>query len=682
MRPWQKTAIIAAAAVVASVVLFLVLFDWNVLRGALERQVAARTGRTVSIGALDVELGWRIRVVAGEVTLSNPAWARRPNLLEAQRIEAVLSLPVLLRGALEFHELALDRPRVALERREDRGTWEFDDEGKDRSGTPPRIRRLRIDDGAIELIDPAAKTELSATLAAAGAEAADDLKVSARGRYEGAPFSLDATGPGILPLADTGQRYPLEATVRAGATSAHIKGTVTDPAALRALDLALELAGDDLSKLRPLIGVTLPPTPPYKLRGRLRRDAAGWHLDDASGKIGDTDVAGRFAYKPGPPRPHLQIDLTSNLLDFDDLGPLIGAPPKTTAGETASPEQRRQAQRLQRANQALPDQPFDFARWQRMDVDASLSGKKVLHPPALPISSLDAKLRIREGILRVDPLDMQAAGGRIAGRIELDGRAPPLRGTAELDFKSLRLRELFPTVEAMKTAHGIAHGKARLAGTGSSVAALMGSADGRITLAIDHGTISNLVLELMGLDAGEALLIFATGDREIELRCAVADLDVRKGVAASEVLVLDTADTLVVGTGVIDLRKEALDLTLYPRPKDKSLLSARSPLKVRGTLRNPTIAPDAKALASRGIAATLLGLVNPLLALAPFIETGPGKDSDCAGLVANAKTWKDSQGSPTLPPARRLPDGHRRSGRPSSYQGGETGPRGNSKSGG
>ena len=80
-------------------------------------------------------------------------------------------------------------------------------------------------------------------------------------------------------------------------------------------------------------------------------------------------------------------------------------------------------------------------------------------------------------------------------------------------------------------------------------------------------------------------------------------------------------------------------------------------MKVRGTLRNPTIAPDAKALASRGIAATLLGLVNPLLALAPFIETGPGKDSDCAGLVANAKTWKDSQGSATLPetPAGRSP---------------------------
>lgn len=34
---------------------------------------------------------------------------------------------------------------------------------------------------------------------------------------------------------------------------------------------------------------------------------------------------------------------------------------------------------------------------------------------------------------------------------------------------------------------------------------------------------------------------------------------------------------------------------------------------------------------------------NPLLALAAFIETGPGRDSDCARLVAEAKSgWRAS----------------------------------------
>jgi len=165
-------------------------------------------------------------------------------------------------------------------------------------------------------------------------------------------------------------------------------------------------------------------------------------------------------------------------------------------------------------------------------------------------------------------------------------------------------------------------------------------ADGRLSLAVDRGTISNLVLEVIGLDAGEAVLIFATrGDREIPVHCAVADLAVEKGIAATNVLVLDTPDTIVVGTGVIDLRNETLDLTLYPRPKDKSFFAARSPLHVRGPLRNPRVQPDAASLAARGLGAAALALVNPLLALLPFIETGPGKDSDCARMVARARDW-------------------------------------------
>ncbi len=36
----------------------------------------------------------------------------------------------------------------------------------------------------------------------------------------------------------------------------------------------------------------------------------------------------------------LKANLISHLLDFDDLGPLVGAPPKTGPGETAAPKQK------------------------------------------------------------------------------------------------------------------------------------------------------------------------------------------------------------------------------------------------------------------------------------------------------------------------------------------------------
>ena len=42
-------------------------------------------------------------------------------------------------------------------------------------------------------------------------------------------------------------------------------------------------------------------------------------------------------------------------------------------------------------------------------------------------------------------------------------------------------------------------------------------------------------------------------------------------------------------------------------------------------------------LLARGAAALALGALNPLLAFIPFVETGPGKDSDCAQLLAQVK---------------------------------------------
>ena len=60
-----------------------------------------------------------------------------------------------------------------------------------------------------------------------------------------------------------------------------------------------------------------------------------------------------------------------------------------------------------------------------------------------------------------------------------------------------------------------------------------------------------------------------------------------------------------------------------------SILSVRSPLKITGTLGAPQSGPDKGALAGRAAAALALGAINPLLALAATIETGPGDDADC-----------------------------------------------------
>lgn len=99
---------------------------------------------------------------------------------------------------------------------------------------------------------------------------------------------------------------------------------------------------------------------------------------------------------------------------------------------------------------------------------------------------------------------------------------------------------------------------------------------------------------------------------------------------------LDTTDTVVYGDGTINFGTEVLDLYFRPYPKDMSVLSLRSPLKVTGTLGAPQAGPDKGALARRAGLALALGAVNPLLALAATVETGPGGDANSGAILREA----------------------------------------------
>jgi hypothetical protein len=48
------------------------------------------------------------------------------------------------------------------------------------------------------------------------------------------------------------------------------------------------------------------------------------------------------------------------------------------------------------------------------------------------------------------------------------------------------------------------------------------------------------------------------------------------------------------------------------------------------------------------LAVVVLGLINPLLALLPLVDAGPGADSDCAALMRDARAP-----APAKPPAAR-----------------------------
>ena len=216
----------------------------------------------------------------------------------------------------------------------------------------------------------------------------------------------------------------------------------------------------------------------------------------------------------------------------------------------------------------------------------------------------------------------------------MDANVSPAAINTRLDVRALQLNQLFPTVKTTKTGLGKVSGQFDLKGRGNSVAQMLGSASGDVAILMGKGEISNILLEFMGLDGGEVIKFLMSGDRNVQLRCAAAAFDVKNGLMTSRAIVLDTSDTVITGQGNISLANETLDIVLKPQPKDMSILSLRSPLKIGGTFADMSAGPDKAALTGRVGLALVLAAINPLLALAATIETGPGEDADCAAVLS------------------------------------------------
>lgn len=636
LRPLSRTGAIVLGVLAAVIVVVLILFEWNWLRRPIEWVVERQTGRSFHIaGDLDVDLG-RVTTVRGDaLTFGNATWSKVPTMAAADRAElSVEVFPLIFKRETRIPRIHLTRPQLRLESGPDgTGNWVFGDTSGESRMT---FRDLRIDKGRLLFLDPKAKTDVDVMLDSTKAPTPDQpsaVNVDGKGRWAGNRFTLAGQVASPLALRDTDKPYRIDLRATAGPTRAHARGTLLDPFRLRDFDLRLMLAGQNLEDLFPLIGVATPPTPPYRLDGRFTRDGTTWHYNDFAGVVGDSDLGGSAAVTVGRERPLLKANLVSKRLDFDDLAGFVGAPPQTGGSEASNAEQRAEAAALAADARLLPDAPYNLTKLRAMDADVRWKAHRI-NAPSLPIDDMDAHLLLDAGLLRLEPLNFGVAQGDIRSQIRMDARSETIRTQAKIAVRGLDLGELFPQAELTKSAIGRIGGDMTLAGTGNSIAGILATADGDIAMGMGRGQISNLLMELAGLDIAEALKFLITKDKTVPVRCAFGDFAVKDGVMQTRTLGFDTADTIIVGKGQISLKDETLDLEMRPRPKDRSILALRSPLVVGGTFKDPSFRPDFKRLGLRGAVAVALGTITPPAALLATIEVGPGEDSACGGQYA------------------------------------------------
>lgn len=632
-HPWR----VAAGVVAIAIALLILFWDWNWFRKPICRYVHAKTERSCEIaGDLDVDLGRVTRVSADAVRFGNAPWSKRGDMARAERVVVDFELwPALLHREFRIAQLRMSQPDLVLETGpDDKGNWVFGDQG----ATKAQFRNLWIDGGRLRFFDPPNKTDIDIDVSSETAKKPGEgapIVAKGSGRWRGNPFTLQGRGESPLELRDSERPYRIDVSASAGRTHAHAVGTLLDPLRFRDFDLRLALRGQDLEDLYPLLGIAIPPTPPYRLDGRLTRTihsptSSTWKYDGFTGVVGDSDLGGYAHVTTGGKRPYLRADLRSKRLDFDDLAGFVGAAPKAGGGESTNPELAAQAAKQAASARLLPDTPYELDKLRAMDADVRLRANRI-NTQKLPLDDMDAHLLLENGLLKLDPLDFGVADGDIRSNIRMDARESAIRTRADISARNLDLGKLLPDVKLGKTAIGKVGGKIAIEGRGNSIARILGSADGDAAMDMGEGRISKLLMEYAGLDLAGILRIKLTHDRQIPIRCMAADFAVKDGVMQARRMVFDSSETRLEGSGSINLRDETLDLTVKPHTKGFSPLSLRSPLYVRGSFKQPQFKPDYARMGLRAGAAVALGTVAaPAAALLATSDLGKVGNGPCA----------------------------------------------------
>ncbi len=630
-----------------AIVALVLLWQWDWFIPLVAGRTSTALGRNVTIAHLHVSLGRTTRIVADDVQIANPDGfpSDQPFAKLAHLGVAVDVAAYLRQRTLVIPQIDLDQPvisAIATPDGQNNYTFHSAGSGQDAPATPGfAIGELTIENGQAHVVVPKLRADATATIATRPAPAGPDagtspqplqIVVEAKGSYAGQPVTGRLIGGALLSLRDASHPYPIDLRLANGPTQVTLVGTVQNPLAFAGANLKLDLAGPDMEQLYPLTGIPLPKTPPYKVTGQLDYADRRIRFQNFAGTLGNSDLGGTITVDPGQERQDVTADLHSRSVDLEDLGGFIGSEPGRTTDPNMTAQQKQQVARAEASTQLLPNTPLNLPKLRTADIHLKYRGDHIVGRN-VPFDTIEVAGDVVNGHITLHPLSLGVGTGRILATVDLAPQAGDLiHAKADVQMQRLDVSRMLAATHAVAGA-GRLGGQASIDTTGNSLAAMLGNGNGKLDLYMSGGNLSALLVDLSGLEFGNAVLSALGIPDRAELQCLIGQFALQRGVLATRTMLIDTSEAVISGQGTVDLGHERLNYEIRTEAKYFTVGSLPAPIGISGTFKNPSIGPDMASLGARGGIAAGLGVMLPPLALLPTIQFGVGDDNRCAGLL-------------------------------------------------
>ncbi|WP_109806929.1 AsmA family protein [Sphingosinithalassobacter portus] len=550
----------------------LAAFPWAMLDKTIETRLSQALDRPVTIGSLARVDHFSLHPVLEirDLQIPQPDWVEGDApMLTVKRMRIGFSALSLLGGNVRTEMLDVEGAQATLIRRADKTTnWSGRNDGERSSGSSPLqgLRRITLRDVAIDYRDAVQDRRFSVTLSGSDT---DGLTLSGTGKVRGGDVTVSASGAAFSQRDNVG-RWPFALTIEGSSVGFVLQGSMAAPLAFDDIDASAKAHGSDLANVDALIEAGLPSTQPVRMEARLRRQGDRWEIADLTGTVGRSDFAGSATIVKSDGHSQIDGELRSRRFDFADLA--------SDAGRAkAAAKEARIGERV------IPDTAIDLSGLGNTDGTLRIQADELLWPGSKPFRSLKAVLTLDGNRLTVSPLTFGMPHGTLAGEATVVQKEAGPELHLVLTLADGQLADLFPSAEIAAAARG----KLDLTGTGKTIRAAIGTANGRVALIAENGTIPDKTALLLGQDIGGGL--FAGDKKRAQLRCIVADFRFSNGTARLNDTQIDTSRALTRAGGTISFPSETLSLAVNGVPKQGATLRVEGAIPVHGTIRNPQV---------------------------------------------------------------------------------------------
>ena len=514
-----RQLLVALIGIVVAAILLIAVPPAGLIKDQIERAASAASGRTVTIGDAEVKLWPMPSVSLSNVAIANPDGVTRPQLLQAQTVNARLKLKPLFSGKAEIESFEIIKPQINLIKTATGATnWAFDPKAQTTAG--PAVSLLNgatIKDGLItytttDTKEPVRFEHVNASIEATG-------KTNAKGAlaHHGESADVDISINDVLG-AMAGKPTDLKVAVDGKYIKGQINGVASNAAAPdltgdvaltsgSVRDLARWLGSEIAAGAAPL---------PGSVTGKIKATASSVTFDGTDVMLGtDTGkLTGKLAFDGA--RPKYEGSIAVPRIDLDALlgttpSPVKAAGPEAeedleletapawdglrdtlqglSAGagpEAASSTKAKTTTKPSAA--AWSEAPIDLKILQSADLDAVITSDQLVLGK-LDLKNAQINARLTNGKLDAKLEKLSVGAGSATGKLILDSSKAVTHADVAINLVNVAAEPIITQITGKPLLAGTSNVDITATGDGRNQLALAWSLEGKAKFRMSKGVI-------------------------------------------------------------------------------------------------------------------------------------------------------------------------------------------------